>query len=91
MLDLGVLGIIGGLSLAAILEDDVAVLEELFLPAVKESGRNAELIADGGHGDVFKQVSLEGGDLLLGGEVTAFAVHDGTSVQIRLTRTERFS
>jgi hypothetical protein len=89
--DLNVLGIIGGLGLAAILEDDVAVLEELFLPAVKESGRNAELIADGGHGDVFKQVPLEGGDLLLGGEVTTFAVHDGTSVQVRLTPTERFS
>jgi len=66
-------------------------LEELFLPAVEERGRNAELIADGGHGDVFKQVPLEGGDLLLGGEVTTFAVHDGASVQVRLTRTERFS
>ena len=66
MLDPNVLAIIGGLGLAAILEDDVAVLEELFLPAVKEGGRNAELIADRGHGDVFKQVPLEGGDVLLG-------------------------
>ena len=34
---------------------------------------------------------LEGRDLLLGVEMTTFAVHDGTSVQVRLTRTEQSS
>ena len=69
----------------------VSVLEELFLPAVEEGGRDAELIADGGDGDAFEQMALEGSDPLLRRDVTTFAVHDGTSVQVRLTRTERFS
>ena len=60
------MGILDGLGLAAILEDGVAVLEEFFLPAVEEGGRNAELIADGGDGSAFEQMALEDRDLLLG-------------------------
>src|SRR5260370_1283445 len=74
-----------------VLEKGVAVFEKLFLPTVEEGRRDAELIADGGDGDAFEQMPLESRDLLLGVEMTTFAVHDGTSVQIRLTRTERFS
>ena len=74
-----------------ILKEGVAVFEEFFLPAVEEGGRDAQLVAQGGDGDAFEQMPLEGGDLLLGHEMTTFAVHDETSVQVRLTRTEQFS
>ena len=67
LLDLLVLGILDGLGVTAILEEGVAVLEELLLPAVKERWRDAELIADGGDGDAFEEMPLEGRDLLLGG------------------------
>ena len=90
-LDFSVLGILDGLGVAAILEEGVAVLEELFLPAVKEGRGDAELVADSGDGDAFEQMPLEGRDLLLGVELTTFAVHDGTSVQVRLTQPEQSS
>ena len=60
---------------AAVLEEGVAILEEFLLPAVEESGRDAEIIADGGDGDAFEQMPLEGGDLLLRPDMTTFAVH----------------
>jgi hypothetical protein len=91
LLDFGVLGIVDGFSLAAIVKDEVAVLEEFFLPAVKEGGCDAELVADGGDGYAFEQMPLEGGDLLRWGEMTTFAAHDETSDRVRQTRTERFS
>src|ERR1700722_3232459 len=91
LLDFLDVGILGGLGLAAVLEEGVAVLEEFFLPAVEEGGRDAEAIADGGDGDAFEQMAFEGRDLFLGGEMPTFAVHDGTSVQVRLTRTEQSS
>src|ERR1700691_1928877 len=91
LLDFLVLGVLDGLGVAAILEEGVGVLEDLLLPTVKDRWRDAELIADGGDGDAFEQMPLEGRDLLLGVEMTTFAVHDGTSVQVRLTRTEQSS
>jgi hypothetical protein len=71
-----VVGIFDGLGLAAVLEGGVAVLEELFLPAVEEGGSDAELIADIGDGDFFEQVPFEGSNLLLGAEMTTLAVHE---------------
>ena len=91
LLDFLVLGVFDGFGLAAIFKEGVPVLEELFLPAVKEGGRDAEFIADGGDGNAFEEMPLEGRDLLLGVEMTTFVVHDGTSVQVRLTRTEQSS
>jgi hypothetical protein len=44
LLDFLVLGILDGLGLATILEEGVAVLEEFFLPAVEEGGRDVEVI-----------------------------------------------
>ena len=74
-MDFLVLGIVSRFGGAAVLEKGVTVLEELFLPALEEGGSNAEFIADGGDGDFFEQVPLEGGDLLLRGGLTTFAVH----------------
>ena len=85
LLDGLVLGILDSFGVAAIFEEGVAVLEKLFLPTVEERRRDLELVADGRDGDAFEQMPLEGGDLLLGRE------NDETSVQVRLTRTERFS
>jgi hypothetical protein len=64
-LDFLVLGVVSRFGGAAVLEKGVSVLEELFLPAVEQGGGNAEFIADGGDGNFFEQVPLEGGDLLL--------------------------
>ena len=76
LLDLLDIGIFEGFGLAAVLEGDMAVVEELFLPAVEEGRRDAELIAEIGDGDLFEEVPFKGGDLLLGGEMTTFAVHE---------------
>ena len=51
LLDLLVLGVLDGFGLAAIVEGEVAVLEELLLPAVEEVGVDAEFIAEVGDGD----------------------------------------
>ena len=64
LLDLLVLGVLDGFGLAAILEEGVAIFEGLLLPAVKERGCDAELIADRGDRDAFEQMPLEGRDLL---------------------------
>jgi hypothetical protein len=50
LLDLVEVGIFDGLGLAAVLEEGMAVLEEFFLPAIKEGWGDTEFIADGGDG-----------------------------------------
>ncbi len=91
LFDLVVLGVLDGLALAAVVEGEVAVLEELFEPAVELVGVEVEFIAEVGDGDLVDEVPFEDGDLLGAGEMTTLLVHDGTSVQVMLTRTERSS
>ena len=90
-LDRFILGIFDGFGLAAIVEGGVPVVEELLLPAVEEVGCDAELIAEIGDGHLLDEVAFEGSDLFRSGKVTTLLGHDGTSVQVRLTRTEQFS
>jgi hypothetical protein len=45
----------------------VSVVEEFLLPAVKQVGGDAELIAEMGHGCFLQEVPFEDGDILLGG------------------------
>ena len=83
LLDGGVLGILADFGFSSILEESVCVFKDFSLPAVKEGGRDAKLIADGGDGHTFEQVPLECGELVVGGEMPTFAVHDEPSVQVR--------
>ena len=53
LLDFLDVGILDRFGFAAVFEEGVAIFEELFLPAVEESGRDAEFIADFGDGDAF--------------------------------------
>jgi hypothetical protein len=89
--DLVVLGILDRLGLATVVESGVAVLEELLLPAIEEVGSDAEFVAEIGDRHLLNKVAFEGGDLLRSGKVTTLRGHDETSVQVRLTRMERFS
>jgi len=92
LLDLLVLGVLNGLALAAVVEGGVTVLEELLEPAVELVGIEAELIAQVGDGDLVEEMAFEDGDLVGAGKVTTrLLVHEGTSVQAMLTRTERSS
>jgi len=96
LLDLLVLDAIDGLVLAAVLEGDMAVFEELLLPAVELADLQAELIAEVGNGDLVDEMAFEDGDLFGAGKVTTrllvgLLVHGGTSVQVMLTRTDRCS
>ena len=90
LLDLLVLGVFDGLGLAAVVEGEVAVLEELLEPVVELVGVDVEFIAQVGDGDLVDEVPFEDGDLLGAGEMTTRLVHGETSVQVMLTRTERF-
>ena len=74
-LDLLVLGVLDGPGLAVVVEGGVAVVEELFLPAVEEVGGDAEFIAEVGDGDFFEEVAFEDGDLLGAGKVPTRLVH----------------
>ena len=59
-----VLGVLGGLGLAAVVEGGVAVLEELLEPVVELVGVDVEFIAEVGDGDLVDEVPFEDGDLL---------------------------
>ena len=92
LLDLLVLGIFDSLGLAAVLEGDVAILEEILEPAVELVGIDVEFIAEVRDRDPFDEVTFEDGNLLGAGKVTTrLLVHEGTSVQVMLTQTERYS
>src|SRR5579885_1667710 len=90
LLDLLVLGVLSGPGLAAILEREMGVLEEVPLPLVEECRVDLELIAQVRDRDGLQEVALDDGDLLLGREMTARLLvgHGGTSVQVMLTRTK---
>ena len=62
------LGVLDGLGLAAVVEGEVAVLEELLEPAVELVGIDVEFIAEVGDGDLVDEVAFEDGDLLGAGE-----------------------
>ena len=81
------------LDLRPLSKASMAVLEELLEPVVKLVGVDVEFIAQVGDGDLVEEVPFEDGDLLGAGEMTTLlaVVHDETSVQVKLTRTERFS
>jgi hypothetical protein len=87
LLDLGVLGGLGDLALAVLGEGEVAILEELALPDVKEVGRDLEFVAELGDGDILKEVTPKHGNFLLRGKVTPGTVvtHGKSSVHGDLT------
>jgi len=95
LLDLLVLGILDGPGLAAraaVGEGQMAVLEELLEPVVELVGVDVEFIAQVGDRYLVDEVPLEDGDLLRLGKVTTrLLVHEGSSVQVMLTRAERSS
>jgi hypothetical protein len=73
--DFLVVGVFDGLGLAAVVEGDVAVLEELLEPAVDLVGIEADLIAEVRDGDLVEEMAFEDGDLLGASEVTTFLGH----------------
>jgi len=89
--DLVVLGVLGGFALAAVGEGQMSVLEELLQPVVDLVGMKIEFVAQLRDRDLIEEVPFDDGDLLVILEVTACLVHDDTSVQVMLTRTERSS
>ena len=94
LLDACLLRGLDGLGLAsgsAVGEGEMAVLEEAFEPVVELVGVELELIAQVGNRDLVDEVAFENGDLLVIGKVTTRLVHGETSVQVMLTRRERFS
>ena len=60
-------------------------------PVVELVGVDVELIAQVGDRYFLDEVPFEDGDLLVVGKVTTLLVHEETSVQVMLTRTERSS
>jgi hypothetical protein len=76
---------------ATVGEGEVTVLKELLEPVVEVIGMQVELIAQVGNGELLEEVAFEDGNLLVVVERTARLVHGATSVQAKLTRTERFS
>jgi hypothetical protein len=88
LLDFVVLGLLDGLALSAVGEGEMAILEELFEPVVELVGVELQFIAEIGHRNLVDEVPLEDGDLFMIGEMTTLLVHDRTSVQSILTRTE---
>jgi hypothetical protein len=75
LFDLALLGVLDGLAFAAIVEDGVAVLEELFEPTIDLVGVEAKFIAEVRNGDLVEEMAFEDGDLLGPGEVTTLLVH----------------
>ena len=69
-LDLLVLRVLDRLGLAAVVEGGMAVLEELFEPAVDLVGVKIEFIAEVRDGNLVDEVPLEDGDLLGAGKMT---------------------
>ena len=61
-------GIILGLAAVAA-KGAVAVLEELTLPVVEDTGSDAVLVAQLGDRDFFEEMTAQDGDLLLGAEI----------------------
>ena len=93
---LALLSVFDGLGLAAIGKGEVAVLEELLEPVVELVGIDVELIAQVRDGDLVDEVPFENGDLLarrndgvVGVGIDCCSCE--TSVQVMLTRAERFS
>ncbi len=76
LLDLLYVGILDGLGLAAVVEDDVTVLKEVLQPAVKLVGVEVVLIAEIRHRDLLDQLLLENGNLLAAGKVTTLLLHE---------------
>src|SRR6266545_4301863 len=74
--DLTFLGGLDRFGGAAVVEGEVAVLEELLLPAIEEGRGDAEFIAERGDGRFFEEVPFKDGDLLLGRKMTTLRVHD---------------
>jgi hypothetical protein len=75
-LDFVVIGVLDSLALAAVVEGGVAVLEELFEPAVDLIGVKAEFIAQVRNRDLVQEMTLKDSDLLGTGEVTTLLGHD---------------
>ena len=67
--------LLGGLGLSVVLEGSVAVLEELLLPAIEQTGTDAQFIAEIGDRRLLDEVSLEDGDPLGAGKISARLVH----------------
>src|SRR5271169_6673813 len=74
--DLGLLCILDGLGLAAIVEGGMTVLEELLEPSVELVGVEVELIAQVRDSDLVDEVPPEDGDLLGAGKMTTWLVHE---------------
>jgi hypothetical protein len=70
ILDFLVLGILGGFGLAAVVEGDMAVLEELLEPAVELVGVKIILVTEVGNGDPIDEMPLEDSNLLGAGKMT---------------------
>ena len=84
LLDLLLLGVLGDLGLAAILEGQVSVLEEQLLPRVEDRRFDAQLIADRGNGCALQKVPLESGHFLGNGNVTTRLLGHGKVPPFRL-------
>src|SRR2546421_12584094 len=76
LLDLAFLAIFEGLGLAAVLENDMAVLEEVLEPAIELGGMNLEVITQVSDGDFVDEMPFEDGDFLGAGQVTTLRVHE---------------
>jgi hypothetical protein len=73
--DFLVSGVFDGLGRAAVVKGGVAVLEELFEPAVELVGIEAQFIAQVRDGDLVEEMAFEEGDLFGAGEVTTLLGH----------------
>ena len=73
--DFLVIGVFDGLGLAAVVEGGMAVLEELFEPAVDLVRIKAQFIAQVRDGDLVEEMAFEDGDLFGAGEVTTLLGH----------------
>jgi len=80
--DLLVLGVFGGLGVAAVIEGGMSVFEELFEPVVDLVGVDVEFVAEVGDGHFVDEVAFEDGDFLWAIEVPALLGHGGPPLRL---------
>lgn len=76
VLDLLVLGVVDGLGLAAVVESQVAMLEEFFESAVELGGIDVVLIAQVGDRNLVEEMTLEDGNLIGAIKMTTLLGHE---------------
>jgi len=64
LLDLLVLGVLGPLGFAAVIEGQVGILEQQLLPGLKDRGFDAQLLAELGNGCALEKVPFDSGHFL---------------------------